>query len=131
MMADTLSGLPGIQNYLDDRIVYVNFPGEHEQHLIAVLQKLKDSGLVLNENKCHFKKTSLRFLGHTITANGILPDQDHIDAVLKAPPPSNAVALRSFLSLVSWYSKFLPNFAAVVAPMRGQVYMDSWSSTQF
>lgn len=118
MMADVLSGLPGVQNYLDDLIVYGNTPDEHDQHLTAVIQRLKEAGLVLNENKCHFKKTSLRFLGHTITADGILPDQDHIDAVLKAPPPSDAVALRSFLGLVSWYLKFLPNFATVVAPMR-------------
>ncbi|XP_048853517.1 uncharacterized protein K02A2.6-like isoform X1 [Brienomyrus brachyistius] len=121
MMADILNGLPGVQNYLDDLIVYGNSPVEHDQNLNAVLQKLKEAGLVLNENKCHFRKTSLRFLGHVITVDGILPDQEHINAVLKAPPPSDAVALRSFLGLVSWYSKFLPNFATVVAPMRACV----------
>lgn len=117
MMADILNGLPGVQNYLDDLIVYGNTLVEHDQNLNTVLQKLKEAGLVLNENKCHFRKTSLRFLGHTITTDGILPDQEHINAVLKAPPPSDAVALRSFLGLVSWYSKFLPNFETVVAPM--------------
>uniref|UniRef100_A0A669FAM3 Reverse transcriptase domain-containing protein n=1 Tax=Oreochromis niloticus TaxID=8128 RepID=A0A669FAM3_ORENI len=118
MMAEILKDLPGVQNYLDDLIVYSKSAAEHDQNLSTVLQKLKDAGLVLNENKCHFRKTSLRFLGHVVTADGILPDEEHIDAVLRAPPPSDAVALRSFLGLVSWYSKFLPNFATVVAPMR-------------
>lgn len=118
MMADILSGLSGVQNYLDDLTVYGNTPGEHDQHLTPVLQMMKEAGLLLNEKKCHFRKTSLRFLGYTITADSILPDQEHIDALLKAAPPSDAVALRSFLGLVSWYSKFLPNFATVVAPMR-------------
>lgn len=68
--------------------------------------------------KCNFRQTSLRFLGHTINAKGILPDQEHLDAVRKAPPPSDATSLQSFLGLVSWYSKFLPGFATVVAPMR-------------
>ncbi|CAI5689948.1 unnamed protein product [Oreochromis niloticus] len=117
MMAEILKDLPGVQNYLDDLIVYSKSAAEHDQNLSTVLQKLKDAGLVLNENKCHFRKTSLRFLGHVVTADGILPDEEHIDAVLRAPPPSDAVALRSFLGLVSWYSKFLPNFATVVAPM--------------
>uniref|UniRef100_A0A8C6V5S1 Gypsy retrotransposon integrase-like protein 1 n=1 Tax=Neogobius melanostomus TaxID=47308 RepID=A0A8C6V5S1_9GOBI len=118
MMAEILKDIPGVQNYLDDLIVYGKTLQEHDQNLHTVLHKLKEAGLVLNDNKCNFRKPSLRFLGHVITADGILPDQEHIDAVTKAPPPSDAVTLRSFLGLVSWYSKFLPNFATVVAPMR-------------
>ncbi|XP_036392365.1 adhesion G protein-coupled receptor E1-like [Megalops cyprinoides] len=96
-------------NYLDDLIVYGATAAEHHQNLSAVLQKLKESGLVLNNNKCHFRKPSQHFLGHVITADGICPDQEHFDAILKAPPPSDAATLRSFLGLVAWYSKFLPN----------------------
>lgn len=117
-MTDILRGLPGVQNYLDDIIVYGNTSEEHEHNLSLVLRKLKETGLVLNVNKCHFRKTSLQFLGHIITSNGLLPDQDHINAVIKASAPSDMVTLRSFLGLVSWYSKFLPNFATIVAPMR-------------
>lgn len=68
------------------------------------------------QKKCYFGKPSLRFLGHIITAEGILPVQEHINTVLRAPPPSDA-ALWSFLGLVSWDIKFLPNFATAVAPM--------------
>ncbi|KAK7889395.1 hypothetical protein WMY93_024955 [Mugilogobius chulae] len=118
MMADILKDVPGVQNYLDDLIVYGKTQNEHDRNLDSVLCKLKDAGLVLNDKKCHFRKPCLRFLGHIITADGILPDKEHIDAVTNAPPPSDAATLRSFLGLVSWYSKFLPNFATVVAPMR-------------
>lgn len=116
-MADILNDLPGVQNYLDDLIFYGNTSAEHDQNLNTVLQKVKEAGLVLNENKCHFRKTSLRFLSHTITADGILPNQEHINSVVKAPSLSGAVALRLFLGLVSWYSMFLPDFETVVAPM--------------
>lgn len=123
-MADILNGFLGVQNYLDDLIVYGNTPVEHDQNLNTVLQKLKKAGLFLSENKCHFRKISPCFLGHTITADGILPDQEHIKAVLEAPTPSDAVALRSFLGLGSWYSKLLPNFATVVAVLCMPVPME-------
>lgn len=71
---------------------------------------------MLSENKCHLRKPSLCFLGHVITADGILPDQEHIDAVLKAPPLLDVAALRSFQGLVSWYSKFLPKFCNNCGP---------------
>ncbi len=118
MMATILEVVPGVKNYLDDLIVYRETVEEHAMTLSTVLQKLKEAGLVLNEKKFNFRQTSLWFLGHTINAKGILPDQEHLDAVRNAPPPSDAASLQSFLRLVLWYSKFLPGFVTVVAPMR-------------
>lgn len=43
--------------------------------------------------------------------------QEHLSAILDAPAPSDAVQLRSLLGLLSWYNKFIPNFASVVAPL--------------
>lgn len=91
---------------------------EHDLNLSTVLQKLKESGLVLHDKKCNFKQTSLRFLDNIINAHRILPDREHLDAVCEALPPSDAASLQSFLGLMSWYSKFLPGFGTVVAPMR-------------
>uniref|UniRef100_A0A096M5I9 Gypsy retrotransposon integrase-like protein 1 n=1 Tax=Poecilia formosa TaxID=48698 RepID=A0A096M5I9_POEFO len=91
---------------------------EHDRRLHAVLQRLTDAGLTLNMQKCTFRESSLRFLGHIISKDGILPDPDHSSAVRDAPPPHDLPSLRSFLGLISWYSKFLPNFATVVEPMR-------------
>lgn len=81
-MAEILKDLPGVQNYLGDLIVYG--AAEHEHKLSAVLQELRDAGFVLNENKCHFMKTSFSFLDHVVTAEGILPDEEHVDAALRS-----------------------------------------------
>ncbi len=101
MMATILEGVPGVKKYLDDLIVYGETVEEHDVTLSTVLQKLKEAGLVLNEKKCNFRQTSLRFLGHTINAKGILPDQEHLDAVRNAPPPSDAASLQSFLQSIA------------------------------
>lgn len=51
--------------------------------------------------KCHFRQSSLKFLGHLVTANGIKPDTEHLQAIIQAPPPKDAASLHSFLGVLS------------------------------
>lgn len=44
-MHTALKHLPGVQNYLDDIIVYGHSKEEHDEHLQAVLQRLTNVGL--------------------------------------------------------------------------------------
>ena len=46
---------------------------------------------------------------------GPLPEK--VEAVVKAPTPRNLKELKSFLGLLSYYSKFLPNLSSVLAPL--------------
>lgn len=124
MMSHILAGVKGVQCYLDDIITYGETPEVHEHRLKEVLQRLHDSGLKLNMSKCQFRKTELPFLGHIISAAGLRPDQDHVKAVADAPTPHDAPALRSFLGLTSFYSKFIPNYAVVVEPLRALLRKD-------
>ncbi|KAI2646124.1 Retrovirus-related Pol polyprotein [Labeo rohita] len=117
-MVTILKGLHGVQNYLDDVIVYGRTAAEHDRNLQAVLTTLQHAGLMLNRAKCKFSCTCFPYLGHTITAQGLLPNVGHIQAILGAPAPTDAAKLRSFLGLTSWYSRFVPNYASEVEPMR-------------
>ena len=118
MMATILKGMPGVQAYLDDLIIYGKDVESHNRHLRAVLAALKDAGLELNKDKCHFNRKSLPFLRHVVTAEGLLPDDGHVSAILNAPAPKDATTLRSFLGLTSWYSKFVPHYSSLVEGMR-------------
>lgn len=68
LMATVLRGVPNVQNYLDDIICYGRTAQLHDTALETVLQRLKKAGLQLNEKKCHFRQSSLKFLGHLVTA---------------------------------------------------------------
>ncbi len=118
MVVTVLRGLPNVANYLDDIILWGSTQTEHDLTLKAIIQRLQDAGLKLNQSKCQFNKTSLHFLGHTVNAQGIQPDEDHLSAILHAPAPEDATQLRSFIGLLSWYNKLIPNFATVVEPLR-------------
>ncbi len=111
MLSTVLQGLTNVAHYLDDVIVWGRTPSEHDCMLNKVVQLLQSAGLQLNTPKCQFSKTSLRFLGHTVSAQGVHPNEDHLNAMLHAPVPTDAHQLRSFLGLISWYSKFIPKFS--------------------
>ena len=118
MMMQILSGMKGVQCYLDDVITYGSSEAEHDANLSAVLRKINNAGLKLNVDKCQLRRTTLSFLGQKIGPEGLLPDDSHVAAILNAPSPSDPATLRSFLGLSAWYSKFVPNYATVVEPMR-------------
>ena len=44
---------------------------EYDRNLKTVLNKIVESGLILNKNKCVFRKEEVDFLGFKITSKGI------------------------------------------------------------
>ncbi|CAI5683364.1 unnamed protein product [Oreochromis niloticus] len=124
MMTQILRGQKGVQCYLDDVIIYGTSEAEHEANLRAVLHRINNAGLKLNVDKCQLRQTTLSFLGQKIGPEGLLPDDSHVTAILHAPPPTDPATLRSFLGLSAWYSKFVPNYATVVEPMRALLRKD-------
>jgi len=48
---------------------------------------------------------------------GLPPTLDKVDAIQKAPTPKNLTQLRTYLGLLNYYNRFLPNLAAQLAPL--------------
>lgn len=89
----------------------------HLRNLNEVLARLEAYNLRVNLNKCEFFKERVVFCGHEIDAEGLHKTEAKIDAVLNAPNPQNVQELRSFLGLVNYYAKFLPNLSSVLHPL--------------
>ena len=117
MLSTILSGLQGVQNYLDDVIVYGRTKEEHDQNLYNVMSRLNDYGITLN-NKCKFGQTKLEFLGHKITSNGVQISDEKFRALCDIPVPEDSKALKSFLGLAGYFSDHIPQFACIVEPLR-------------
>ena len=80
-------------------------------------RRLQYHGITVSQSKCKFLCDSVEFLGYKISREGLHATQDKIKAIVDAPEPINIQQLRSFLGLVHYYGKFIPNLASLLAPM--------------
>ncbi len=88
--------------FLDDLIVFSKSLEEHEKRLISVLNRLRDSGLKLSPEKCCFFQTSVRYLGHIVSRNGVETDPEKVKALKTWPRPQTLKELNpSWVSLVT------------------------------
>ena len=118
-MEGIVGNIPNILVYFDDILVAGSSEDEHLHTLETVLSRLEAAGLRLKLQKCSFMLSSVEYLGHKISAEGIHPTEEKKQAILDAPPPQNLQQLRSFLGLLNFYGKFLPNIASTLAPLYG------------
>ena len=116
-MENILQGLPHVCIYIDDILVTGRTEEEHLHNLGKVLERLNKAGLRLKKAKCEFMLPQVDYLGHTISAEGLKPTKEKVRAILQAPTPSDVSQLRSFLGLLNYYSKFLPNLSSILAPL--------------
>ncbi|CAI5686860.1 unnamed protein product [Oreochromis niloticus] len=116
-MDNLLQNIPGVAVYLDDILVTGKTEEEHLRNLEQVLKKLSEAGLRLKRSKCVFQAPSVTYLGHRISAKGLSPLEEKVRAVKEAPSPKNVAELRSFLGLVNYYGKFLPDLSSMLAPL--------------
>uniref|UniRef100_A0A1A7ZLV7 Gypsy retrotransposon integrase-like protein 1 n=1 Tax=Nothobranchius furzeri TaxID=105023 RepID=A0A1A7ZLV7_NOTFU len=103
--------------YLDDLIVFGESLEEHEERLIKVLDRLGEAGLKISLDKCQFCQPQVKYLGHVVSAQGVSPDPQKIEAVTTWPQPHNLKSLRSFLGFCGYYRRFIANYAAIVRPL--------------
>ena len=103
--------------YIDDILIASSTPEEHQNHLIAVFQRFKEFGVIINPSKCEFGVNKLTFLGHYVTAQGIQPLPDKVQAIQQFPHPTTQQKLREFLGLINFYHQFIPHCADILRPL--------------
>ena len=116
-MEQVLMGLDRVQVYYDDILIGGRSEEEHVRILDQVMTRLEEYGLRLNGEKCMFFRDSVEYLGMVIDANGIAPIPSKMEGVLKTPKPQDATQLRSYLSMLSYYRRYLKNLASEIAPL--------------
>ena len=103
--------------YLDDVVIYSNNWQDHMYHLKQVLGRIREAGLTINPKKCSLAKKEVSYLGYVIGNGVIRPQVEKVEAIRSCTPPTTKKKVRSFLGLMGWYRRFIPNFSERSSPL--------------
>ena len=118
IITQSMAGLQGVANIADDLIIHGRDTEEHDRNLHSVLQRLSEKQLTLNAKKCTFRMTKVVFMGLLLSKHGVGPTEEKVRAVAEAIQPQTPSEVRSFLGLVGFSARFIPDFATTADPLR-------------
>ena len=90
---------------------------EHDERMMKVLNVLQENNVKINKSKSEFKVSSIEYLGYKISGKCVRPSDKKFTAILEAPTPVSIAKVKSFVGLVTYYCRFVPNFPTILAPL--------------
>jgi hypothetical protein len=99
--------------YLDNIVVYVNLPNEHEEHVRLTLAKLQEAGLYLKLSKCQFNMQRISFVGFVIMPDGVGIGPERVHTIEEWPEPSCHQDIQVFLDFANFYRRFISTFSKI------------------
>ena len=103
--------------YVDDIGIAANNATDLTRNIRAVFKCIRNAGLKLTIEKCHFGVRPVQFLGRTISSEGDLPQSHKIQNFLdKLRFPKSKKALQRYLGFINYYRNYFPRMAEKLNP---------------
>ena len=105
-------------HYADDILIATDKDMKHHIEIVGkVLSRLEKGGIKIRPKKLHLATDSIEFLGMRWQHNKLNIPEAKIMAFKDYPKPTTAKKTKSFVCAMSYYRKFLPNFAETARPL--------------
>ena len=130
VMDTVLQDLPKVICYLDDILISGTTTQEYLDNLQKVLDRLEQYGIRACKSKCAFMCEAVEYLGYRIDSDGLYTLDNKVTAASEAPCPKHVQELHSFLGLIHYYGKFMPNLSTLLHPLNELLKVESkWKWT--
>ncbi|KAH0760251.1 hypothetical protein KY290_023744 [Solanum tuberosum] len=103
--------------FFDDILIYSPTWTDHLEHLVSVLQLLRQHQLVAKQSKCLSGQESVDYLGHIISSQGLSVDPGKVESIQRWTPPRTVKEVRSFLGLAGYYRRFIHHYASIASSL--------------
>ena len=107
--------------YLDDICIFAETADQMLDRIELIFSHLKKFNLKIKPKKLHFFQTSVTFLGHILSADGVSPNPEKVAKIKDWPTPKTPKEVHSFVGLASYYCRFIPNFAKWAGPLHALI----------
>ena len=97
---------------------------EHDERLSKVLHILKENGLKLNDSKCHYCQSEIKFLGQSISKDGVGISRDKVAAIQNLAPPTNFTELKRALGMINYLCSYIDQLSTVLKPLNDLLKCD-------
>jgi hypothetical protein len=116
-MDTIMEGASNVITYVNDVLKHSATPKAHIAHLRQAIEGTHKAGLALNPKKCIFGSTTVEYLGHTISSDGVRPGKDKTQAVKDFMEPKTMKQLKSFIGLANYIRSYVKGFAHVAGDL--------------
>lgn len=126
-----LKDIPGVVVFLDDIRISGSDAKDHLQKLRTVFTRLQKYNIRINKEKSEFFTEQIQYCGYIINKSGIHKAPDKVEAINNMRRPTNITELRSFLGMIHYYDRFIPNLSSILKPLNTLLQKETkyeWSS---
>eukprot|EP00794_Sanderia_malayensis_P013264 gene13264-14631_t len=132
-MDSVFGNLNGVSGIAEDTFVFGKGESSHEDHIINVLDKARESNVKFNPEMFQFKVDEASFFGLKWMPGGLKADEKKIQAIVEMQAPEDLKELQSFMGMMNYLNRFSPVLAQVSQPICNLMKSDTpyiWDTEQ-
>ena len=119
-----IEDLDGVKTVADDILVIGNGDSldeaikDYDEKMTRLLERCRERGVWLNKERICLKKSSVPYIGHILTPEGVKADPAKIEAILNMKRPNDVAGVQRIMGTINYLSKFLPQLSELSEPLR-------------
>ena len=103
--------------FIDDLILFTRDVKSHLELLKLLLGRLQEANLKVTPRKTFFLRDEIKYVGVTLTKEGLKINDERIDAIKKLQPPRNLKELQSVMGTFNYSKKWIKNYSHMAKPL--------------
>jgi hypothetical protein len=119
--------------YFDDLIIAGHDQKDHDENLRLLLARARKFNVKFNRDKIQLNCKEVTYLGHIVSADGLKPDPQKVQAINEMPDPTDKHGIQRLLGSLNYLRGFIPNISQLTEPLRALLKDDSawdWGTRQ-